>query len=127
MGKAKVVDGVRLSVLIPEGALKRLKIECIERQMLESSIVLEALIKHWAPAAPAIPVNMEPVWDYMTAQERSAVATRMLAAGQGEAVERFLKPFLEVDRGANALVQIFKAAGMEPPREAAKEPPEGNQ
>jgi hypothetical protein len=95
--------------------------------MLESSIVLEALIKHWAPPVPATQVSIESAWDYMTAQERSDVSTRMLAAGKGEEAKKFLKPFLEVDRGASALVQIFKAAGIEPPQEAIKGAPEGNQ
>lgn len=47
MGKPKVPNGVRLSVLIPAEDLKRLKIECIERGMLESTIVLEALRERW--------------------------------------------------------------------------------
>jgi len=58
MGKAKVVDGIKLSILVPAGDLKRLKFEAIERGMLESSIVLEALRLHWAHGTS---VTAEPV------------------------------------------------------------------
>ena len=47
MGNPKVQDGVRLSVKLPSEDLKRMKIEAIERETLESSIVLEALRLHW--------------------------------------------------------------------------------
>jgi len=65
MGKAKVVDGVKLSILVPAGDLKRLKIEAIQREMLESSIVLEALRLHWAQGVSAtaepVPLSVAPI------------------------------------------------------------------
>jgi hypothetical protein len=65
MGKPKILDGVKLSIKIPISDLKRLKIEAIEREMLESSIVLEALRLHWnqAGGTAAMPVvtSVEPL------------------------------------------------------------------
>lgn len=60
MGKTKVVDGIKLSILVPAGDLKRLKYEAVDRGMLESSIVLEALHLHWGQGAPtsAVPVPL---------------------------------------------------------------------
>ncbi len=56
MGKPKVPNGVRLSVMLPAEDLKRLKIQCIERGMLESAIVLEALREYWqTPRLPKLP------------------------------------------------------------------------
>ena len=52
MGRPKIVDGVKISIKLPSDDVKRLKIEAIERGILESSIVLEALQVHWGQAAP---------------------------------------------------------------------------
>ena len=82
MGKPKVPNGVRLSIKLPEDELKHLKIECIERKMLESSIVLEALQLHWNP--PAIPKVHEDAYllDFLTHEERTAAMARCLGAQQ---------------------------------------------
>jgi len=65
MAKPKIPDGVKLSIKLPSGDLKRLKIEAIERRMLESSIVLEALRLHWAQGASAmaepVPLSVAPI------------------------------------------------------------------
>jgi len=52
MGRPRIVDGVKISIKLPSDDVKRLKIEAIERGILESSIVLEALRVHWEQAAP---------------------------------------------------------------------------
>lgn len=82
MGKPKVPNGVRLSIKLPEDALIRLKIECVERKLLESSIVLDALQTHWNP--PVVPKVHEDAYllDFLTPEDRTAAMTRFNRAQQ---------------------------------------------
>jgi len=89
VGKPKVLNGVRLSIKLPEDALIRLKIECVERRMLESSIVLEALQSHWTPPAEPKPHEDAYLLDFLTPEDRTAAMTRFTRAQQ--AVGRSMK------------------------------------